>query len=391
MLTLLRVLVKVGFSFLFLGLAPLFAVENFDRVEKIDDSKFTSKSPYISIYFQVFDKEGKFIKDLKRNEIRLLVNQQIREDFSLRRDFSSDKWLLVTVVADISGSMKGQPLIDEKKALKNFARILGIYDKISFITFNEIPRILIPFTRDKEACIPKIDSITTKGNTSLYDAVKLSLELAGENRAPRKAIVVLSDGIDTNSKIKYETVLKEIKEAEIPIFTIGLGKNNENVLKRISKMSGGKYFFSPTSDDLLDIYLKIGENLKNAVYVIDRLKLYDVEANALYRIEITNLRTGKHIARKYVPRNITFSPQDKTTTVGLQRQNEPGHLPGVQNITQVLVGKNIYVTIVLIFFVIAFIGLFWFYFHGKFLVLKLLITLLSILLYFILQWIIFVL
>lgn len=380
-------LVKAVSYLLFLVFVQLFAVENFDRVEKVDYSRFSSENPYISIYIRVFDREGKFIKDLKRNDIKLAVNKEIRDDYSLRRDFSSAECLLMTVVIDVSGSMSGKPLRDEKKALKTFFQKMGIYDKLSLVTFNETPHLLIPFTRDKAKCIQKIYNITAKGNTALYDAVILSLGQASTSRGPRKAIIVISDGYDTKSKTKYETMLGEVKDKKIPIYVIGLGNSNKNVLKEIAKMSGGKYFFSPSSDDLFDIYFRIGENLKNT-YVIEHLKLYDFGDNALYRIEITNLRTGKHIVHNFIPPDISFAASGKTKIFDSHEQNASRFSFGIQNMKQLLVGKNIFVTIALFFFVIVFIGAVWFFWQGKFLIQKFLITILSILLYFILQGII---
>jgi len=375
----------VGFGLLLLA-AALFPAGNLDKIEQIDTSKFNPGNPYISIHFRVFDNNGEFIRDLKPGDIELKVNNVKQRDYLLKRDFFSDQWLLVMTVVDTSGSMKGKPMIDEKNALKTFAQNLGIYDKIALITFNENPVLLIPFTRDKPEFAAKIDTIMTGGNTSLYDAIALALKQVSETPAPRKAVVVISDGKDTASKIKYEKLLNIISQTKFPVYTIGLGKRNEKVLKGISHASAGIYFFSPTSADLLDIYFKIGENLKN-IYVIENLKLLDVETTPDYKIEITNRETGKTMIHHHIPLSKTTGiPRESIKQV----PSSPKSTFRPRNFKQLLIGKNKYVTVGLIFFILIFILLTWIFFRGRFLFLKLMVTMLLIFLYVVLQAIFFI-
>ena len=381
-----RGLVRLGICLITLYYVSLFSAEHFDRVEKIDYSKFTAEIPYISIYFRVFDNQGNFIKNLRRDDIQLKINHELRNDYSLKRDFSSDEWLLVMTLVDVSGSMKGKPLKDEKKALKTFVQNMGIYDKVSLITFNQDPRLLTPFTRQKEEVIAKIDSMIAKGNTSLYDAIFLAVQQTDSVLAPRKAVVVMSDGKDTASKIKYEDMLTKVKEAKSPIFTIGLGKSNKDVLTRISDISGGKYFYSPSSEDLMDIYFKIGEDLKN-VYVLYNLRLYDVEEQQLFRFEITNQRTGKTIFYDHVPLNKISGKGKKVIENRKPLNNKSKPLSTFKRLKQLAVGKNIYISIGLALFILLSIFIFWIFFQGRFLTLKLVITVLLVLLYFVLQFI----
>lgn len=379
---------RMRFYLLFFLLIPSFAVEQPDIIEKIDESELSRENPYISIYFRPFDEKGELIKNLKPDEIKVLINNVACKGFSLGRDFSSDEWLLITTLVDVSGSMRGKPLSDEKKALKTFSRNLGIYDKITLTIFNEAPLQLVFADRDKETVILKIDTIIAQGNTSLYDAIAVSLEQAAGIPAPRKSIVVLSDGKDTASKMKYEDLLNKVEAVKISIYTIGLGKSNEKILKEISEISGGKYFYSPSSDDLIDIYFKIGENLKNT-YVIGRLKLYDMDDNTLKQIEILNLRTGGRIFYNYIPR-YNMAHESKAGLSSGKTLTTDGYSRLPKTLKQVIFGKNKYFTMGLILFILVFIGITWFFPRQNFLFFKILISVLLILVYFIIQCILWI-
>ncbi len=357
----------------------------FDKIEKIDYRKFSAEHPYISIHFKVFNHNHQFIKDLKKSQIQLRVNNIYRDDFELRRSFSSDEWLAVMMVVDKSGSMKGQAMIDEKKALKTFARNLGIFDKIALLEFNEKPELTLDFSRDKDMFISRAEDIAARGNTSLYDALDLAIVHLKDMLAPRKAIVVVSDGKDTRSKMKFPEVLGKVEKLKIPIFTIGLGNSNRNILSQLALVSAGKYFHSPSSDDLLDIYFQIGEKLKNN-YVVHNLKLYNIEDSELYRVEITNLITDKNIVYNFIPINKTLGTSGKRTNSALQFGRQ---LFNLKTMKQVVAGRNKFITLGLMFFIILIVIFFWVFFTKQFLVIKLMITFLLLAFFIIIQYIIF--
>jgi VWFA-related protein len=370
-------LIYAGFSFILSCSPGLFSQTPIAAVEKIDYSKFSSSHPVIHVFINVVDGKGHFITDLTRDDFELFLNQKRITNFSVGKAFSSKEWIAVSTLVDISGSMKGKPFEDEKIALKEFVNNMGIYDKICLMTFNEKPTIPLEFTRDRERFLETLAAVKVKGNTALYDAIDMALTYSKKILSPRKAIIVLTDGLDTRSKISVETLFQKLSMFYIPVFTISLGNNTNNeVLKKIADKTGGRFYFSPDSDDLLSIYIKIAENLKNAYM------LKDVRVPAAAEISVSHLKIG--IPRFNINIAYDFGPADSVF-------KEQLGVMGVKkiHILKIIAGKNIYFTIVLALIILIAILFAWFYFSNRYIVLKLIITLCLLILYLVLQFIVY--
>jgi VWFA-related protein len=354
------------------------------RVEKIDQFKFSLSHPVIDVFLNVLDGERRFVNGLTKNDFELLLNRKKITHFSVGKAFSSKEWISAAVLVDISGSMRGKPFEDEKMALKEFVDHLGLYDQVCLMTFNEKPKILLGFTRNKQEFLDALATLRVKGNTALFDAVDSALTYSKKILSPRKAIIVLSDGLDTRSKISFDRLSQKLPHVRLPIFTIGLGnKINHDILKKIAGKTGGKFYFSPRSDDLLSIYKKIAENLKNA-YVLKDIKIPSSAVASVLNLEIRIPKLNINITCDFLPAGAVFrdTPARKTTAGKIQA------ILKKINVLQMIKGKNIYLTIVLVLVILAVILFTWFYFPRRNIVLKILMTLNLVIIYLVLQLIV---
>lgn len=221
----------------------------------------TSGYPEIRCYFTVAE-GAKPIIGLTQREISLILDGAPHTSFTLRSVGDEGSHIAVALAVDTSGSMKGVPLKDAKAAAAEFLGRLSEADQVAVITFGGRPRVVCNSTTDHRAATQAIESPAARGDTALYDAIVLAARETGSQSAPRKALVVLTDGKDTESKATKDGALAQVRSAGVPVYAIGLGPAvNRAVLEALAKESGGAAFFAATSGDLLGIYQGIAQEL----------------------------------------------------------------------------------------------------------------------------------
>jgi VWFA-related protein len=219
--------------------------------------------PEIRVYFTVSDERDSSILGLIADDIEVTLDGVPQVISSLRSAIQGGEYLAVALLFDRSGSMKAA-LDQTKKAAINFVSRMSLNDQIAVISFDDRVRVDSPFSSDQASLERVIEAMTIGRDTALYDAIHEALILLEETGTKRQAVVVLSDGKDTRSKLGGEDVLKVATEKGVPLYTIGLGPAiQEESLVELSQNTGGQFFKAATTQDLLALYQKIAEKLKN--------------------------------------------------------------------------------------------------------------------------------
>ncbi len=105
------------------------------------------------------------------------------------------------LVVDTSGSMEGERWVSARQALNRFLfQLLDRDDEVFLYRFDNQPELIEGWTTDRERIATGLARIRPRGATSLYDAVAAAVPLAQTGRHRKKAIVLISDGNDTNSR-----------------------------------------------------------------------------------------------------------------------------------------------------------------------------------------------
>jgi VWFA-related protein len=253
--------------------------------DQINSSKF----PKIDCYVTVTDSSGNPITGLADTNF-VVYEDNVRElPITVTPIGTTQSPISVAIVIDRSGSMSGQPISDAKTAASSFVDNLKPSDRASVISFNQSVSIDQPFTSDKNALKNAINSLSAGGMTAIYDAAYTALSLLSSELNPRKAIILLTDGADNSSSFTPDSVIKYANFLGIPIHTIGLGltpgSNEENALKNLSKSTGGRYFYSPTSSQLIDLYNLISQQIQ-AQYLITYVTHNSTFDNTLRKVRV---------------------------------------------------------------------------------------------------------
>ncbi|TSC77038.1 MAG: von Willebrand factor type A [Parcubacteria group bacterium Gr01-1014_31] len=185
----------------------------------------------------------------------------------------------VVLIIDRSGSMlfdSGQRFVDAKAAAKGFVDLLTPNDQASLVSFATSVTLDQTLTNNYPLVKTKIDALVAVGATNIGDAIKTAnTELTSVRMRPAAAHVeiLLTDGKANKpfgpgygeyaADVTYAiNRAQDAANASTTIFTIGLGSNvNSTMLQQIATMTGGQYYFSPSSGDLAAIYNTIAGQL----------------------------------------------------------------------------------------------------------------------------------
>lgn len=271
LLKLLLVLVAAGhlLGFAALGetgsVAPLWnrAIQGIElEYNQIDGSGFTSIVSFVTVR----DDSGFSVSGLTKDNFEVREDSVLESPITVEEIVGDSGTVTVALVLDRSGSMNGQPLADAKNAASNFVQIMQSQDRAAVVSFNNAVTTDHPFSSDKNSLISAISALQSFGGTAIYDALIHTANLI-EPETGRRAIILLTDGRDTNSQNSFQTALDRAVEVGVQVFTIGLalapGSAEENVLVTIANSTGGLYFRSPSSSELQQIYEAIAALLRN--------------------------------------------------------------------------------------------------------------------------------
>jgi len=169
------------------------------------------------------------------------------------------------VVMDISGSMQGDKISSARSSLMSFINKLDNRDRLRIDLFSSDLTTLTPLTElgpKRQKVLDSVSGIFEQGNTRLYDATLQAYQSLQKDGDPKhiRAIVVLTDGQDTQSSFSVSDVTNAINAAQgeggnsIKVFTIAFGGDaDKNVLKQIAEPSGGKEYDS-SPENIQKIY-----------------------------------------------------------------------------------------------------------------------------------------
>jgi VWFA-related protein len=154
--------------------------------------------------------------------------------------------MAIVLALDVSGTMRGEPLADMKRALSAFVAQAGPQDRVAIISFADSINVEAPFGSSPDQLKAAINKLATRGQiTELYKGLRQSLALFDSANLPeRKRLIVISDGLDEGVAYKLEDVIEEAARRRIPVDAIGLTRvdpKHLSNLNRLADKTGGRY------------------------------------------------------------------------------------------------------------------------------------------------------
>jgi Ca-activated chloride channel family protein len=267
----------------------------------------------ITLAVTVQDGKGRFVNNLQQKDFTIYENNKKKPITYFNHDFGAP--LSITVLLDVSGSMALQDKLDEcKEALRNLAvRLLRPRDEIALLLFADGQvEVAAGHSTDKGAFLKALEGSKAYGQTALNDAVAVSPEFATRAQNEKRALLLVTDGLENDSQSTPEQALEIARRVDVPIYTIGYkiplneqlkglkhqaGTTSEGIIATLDKFSratGGKAWFLNEPTDLADVIREI-RNEQAHQYIIGYTSYQDT--SDLYRwIRVTTPST-KHRVR----------------------------------------------------------------------------------------------
>ena len=222
-----------------------------------------------------------YVEGLARDDFRVWVDgrQVAIESF----DSGADARVSLIFLQDLSGSMAtGGKLEAGRAALSGLVAAERPGDELALVSFaGGRLAVDVPFTGDRDVFAEAMADWSGYGTTAIHDAVAWIPEISDEGRQPKRAVVLVTDGVDNASELAPEVARQAVENARLPVYVFGLGDHGDplrpeagagvdtyaQVLGRLATASGGRYF--PISDpaDVGDAVATLLQDLR-AQYVL---------------------------------------------------------------------------------------------------------------------------
>ena len=169
---------------------------------------------------QFKDAHGRIVNGLTTNDFEVRDNGQLRPILSLRSDRQSP--LSLAILVDMSGSMRVGPKIAMARQAYDaiLSQLQQGQDEVAVFTFDSSLHDRRDFTRDLASLRDALSDFEPFGTTSLYDATAATARQLAARSATHKAIIVLTDGIDTSSEMTAREVSGLASSIDVPVFVV---------------------------------------------------------------------------------------------------------------------------------------------------------------------------
>jgi VWFA-related protein len=214
------------------------------------------------------DKFGRPVTGLEKQDFRVFDNKVEQKITQLGMD---DEPVAVGFIFDVSGSIGGA-MEQYRRATHEFFTSADDKDEFFLVEFQSSAKLVVPLTRQVNQIEYQIMMTKSKGMTSLYDAVYLAANEIRKSKLTKKALILVSDGGENNSRYTLTELKNALRETDALLYSIGpspdhaWGDNDGALLKQISELTGGR-LIEIDRMDLADLAQKIIIDLRNR-YVI---------------------------------------------------------------------------------------------------------------------------
>src|SRR5262245_6814333 len=260
----------------------------------------------VNVPFSVTDRHGRFVSGLTVKDFTVEEDgrrQQIR-------NFARENELPLTIAMLIDTSPSVRPVFEEEKTTANafLESILRATDLALVIGFDRMVTLVQDYTENIRLLRTAIDELETGGGTSVYDAVYLACKEKLGGEAGRKAIILISDGEDTTSKVKFNEALVAAHQSDTIIYAIsnsirgglfpygrsrGSGGGDIGTLRKFSTETGGATFVVNNQNKFTKIFEQIAQELRSQ---------YSLGYNST-----NTARDGKFRQIKIIPRDSSYT------------------------------------------------------------------------------------
>jgi Ca-activated chloride channel homolog len=219
----------------------------------------------------VIDPYERIVTGLEADSFRIFEDNVEQEVVTFS---SEDVAVSVGVILDLSGSMANK-IGEAKQAALQFFKSANPADEFLLVTVSEHAQLSSGFTTSIEELGNSLLSRSAKGRTALLDAVYLGVSEMRNAHNAKRALLIISDGGDNNSRYNERDIRRLVREANTQLYSIGIFDpvgyrsrtpeelNGPSLLSELTELTGGRAFDVKNTSELADIATKVGTELRN--------------------------------------------------------------------------------------------------------------------------------
>jgi len=267
----------------------------------------------VNLLFTVTDKKGRFITDLSKDDFEIVESKrkQVIQEFTAETDLP----LRIAVLIDTSNSIRDRFKFEQEAAIEFIKSVIRPQqDKALIVSFDSTAELVADLMGDPEKLADAIRGLRPGGGTSLYDAVFFScrdkLQLDQPRHKFRRAVVLVSDGDDNQSRMSRDQALEMAQKSDSVIYAIStnisrIESDGDRILKYLTSETGGQAFFPFKVEDLEQSFENIANELRCQYNIFYRPE--PLQADGLFHSISVKVKDRKDMvvrARKgyYAPR-----------------------------------------------------------------------------------------
>ncbi|MBI1791717.1 MAG: VWA domain-containing protein [Acidobacteria bacterium] len=225
----------------------------------------------VNVLFTVTDKKGRFIIDLVKDDFAVTENKkpQLVSEFSAETDLP----LRLAILIDTSNSIRDRFRFEQEASVAFINHVVRPrQDKAMVVSFDSAAELVADLGDDVEKLAKSVRDLRPGGGTAMYDAIFFACRDRLQQDQPRhkfrRAIILLSDGDDNQSRVTRDQALEMAQKADVVIYAISTNisrteAEGDKVLKYLTAETGGQAFFPFKVEDLSQSFENIANELRH--------------------------------------------------------------------------------------------------------------------------------
>jgi len=234
------------------------------------DTPFRSEVTRVNMLFTVTDKRGRFVTDLTKNEFQVFENKKPQNILEFTSE--TDLPLRLAILIDTSNSIRDRFHFQQEAATNFINSVVRDQDKATIVSFDTAAELAADMTNNTNVLENAIRRMRPGGGTALYDAIYYACKEKLIKDQPmykfRRAMVILSDGDDNDSRYSRDQALEMAQRADTVIYTIStnishVATDGDKVMRYFAEQTGGVCFFPFEAKDLNQSFENIANELRH--------------------------------------------------------------------------------------------------------------------------------
>ena len=242
----------------------------------------------VNVLFTVTDKKGRFITDLTKEDFLVTENKkpQVIQEFTAETDLP----LRIGILIDTSNSVRDRFKFEQEAAVEFINSVIRPReDRAMIVSFDTSAELISDLIDDPEKLAKAIRNLRPGGGTALYDAIFFAcrdrLQMDQPKHKFRRAVIIVSDGDDNQSRVTRDQALEMAQKADVVIYGISTNisrveEDGDKVLKYLAEETGGQAFFPFKVQDLSQSFENIANELRRQYNIFYRPE--PLRADGLY-------------------------------------------------------------------------------------------------------------